>query len=56
MLINGIVWLIAAAFALCKGIAEGNAQQWLVIAVAFAAIGLRRILKHFKDQKKAKEE
>ena len=56
MLINGIIWLVAAVVALVRSANADNANQWLLIAAVFAVIGMRWIVKHFKDRKKAKEE
>ena len=57
MLINGSIWLIAAALALYNGLKmEPVGIVWVLVAGTFAITGLRNIVKHFKGQKKAEEE
>ena len=56
MLINGIIWLVAAMFAMYNAMVKDGAGNWVLIAVVFAAVGIRQIVKHFKDQKKERED
>lgn len=55
MLVNGIIWLIAAVAAVYNAATNEQNGIWLLIAVVFAVIGIRQIVKYFKNKDQSEE-
>ena len=56
MLITGIIWLVAAFFAVYNAAVKDLGGIWWLIAVIFAANGIRWIVKYIKQKKQTEEE
>ncbi|MBO5128980.1 MAG: hypothetical protein J6B95_01355 [Oscillospiraceae bacterium] len=55
MLINGLIWLIAAAFACFNAATRSPNGSWILIAVVFAFVGIRQIVKYIKGRKEEQD-
>ena len=55
-LITAIIWLIAAAAALYNAVSKHENGIWVLIAVVFAANGIRLIANYIKEKKQSEEE